>query len=54
MPHGKLSYETSHSNPLKRKALDQVRDAMGLKHYSYQTDQSYVAWTRRYVLLWRD
>ncbi|WP_425500604.1 phage integrase N-terminal SAM-like domain-containing protein [Sodalinema gerasimenkoae] len=30
--------------------LDQVRDAIRLKHYSYRTEQSYVAWIRRYIL----
>jgi integron integrase len=37
-------------NPPKRKLLDQVRDAIRLKHYSYKTEQSYVAWIRRYIL----
>jgi len=36
--------------PPKRKLLDQVRDAIRLKHYSYKTEQSYVAWIRRYIL----
>jgi hypothetical protein len=35
--------------PLK-KLLDQVRDALRLKHYSYRTKQSYVDWIKRYVL----
>ena len=33
-----------------RKLLDQVRDAIRLKHYSYRTEQSYVEWIRRYIL----
>lgn len=33
-----------------KKLLDQVRDAIRLKHYSYRTEQSYVAWIRRYIL----
>jgi len=33
-----------------RKLLDQVRDALRLKHYSYRTEQSYVDWIRRYIL----
>ena len=37
-------------DPPKRKLLDQVRDAIRLKHYSYRTEQSYVAWIRRYIL----
>ena len=36
--------------PPQRKRLDQVRDAIRLKHYSYKTEQSYVAWIRRYIL----
>lgn len=33
-----------------RKLLDQVRDAIRLKHYSYRTEQSYVQWVRRFIL----
>jgi hypothetical protein len=33
-----------------RKLLDQVRDVIRLKHYSYRTEQSYVYWIRRYIL----
>jgi len=33
--------------PQPRKLLDQVRDVMLLKHYSYRTEQSYVGWIRR-------
>jgi Phage integrase, N-terminal SAM-like domain len=33
-----------------KKILDQVRDAIRLKHYSYRTEQTYVAWIRRYIL----
>lgn len=36
--------------PRPKKLLDQVRDAIRLKHYSYRTEQSYVAWIRRYIL----
>ena len=36
--------------PQPRKLLDQVRDVMRLKHYSYRTEQSYVDWIRRYIL----
>jgi integron integrase len=34
----------------KPKLLDCVRDVLRLKHYSYRTEQSYVAWIRRYIL----
>lgn len=33
-----------------RKLLDQVRDAIRLKHYSCRTEQTYVGWIRRYIL----
>jgi Phage integrase, N-terminal SAM-like domain len=39
---------TMESQP--KKLLDQVRDAIRLKHYSYRTEQSYVGWVRRYIL----
>jgi site-specific recombinase XerD len=33
-----------------KKLLDQVREAIRLKHYSYRTEQSDVGWIRRYIL----
>ncbi len=33
-----------------QKLLDQLRDAIRLKHYSWRTEQSYVYWARRYIL----
>jgi hypothetical protein len=36
--------------PRPKKFLDQVRDALRLKHYSIRTENSYVAWIRRYIL----
>ena len=33
-----------------KKLLDQVREKIRLKHYSYRTENSYVAWIRRYIL----
>jgi len=32
------------------KLLDQVREAIRIKHYSYRTEESYVAWIRRFIL----
>jgi integrase len=29
--------------------LDQVREAIRLRHYSYRTEQQYLAWIRRYI-----
>jgi integron integrase len=36
--------------PKPKKLLDQLRDVIRLKHYSYRTEESYVAWIRRYIL----
>jgi integron integrase len=33
-----------------RRLLDQVRDAVRVRHYSDRTEQAYVAWIRRFVL----
>jgi len=35
----------------KPRLLDRVRGAIRTRHYSIRTEQSYVAWIRRYVLL---
>ena len=34
----------------KPKLLDQVRQAIRVKNYSYRTEQAYVLWVRRYIL----
>jgi site-specific recombinase XerD len=36
--------------PPKKKLLEQVREAIRLKHYSYRTEETYVQWIRRYIL----
>jgi len=33
-----------------KKRLDQVREAIQLRHYSYRTEETYVQWIRRYIL----
>jgi site-specific recombinase XerD len=33
-----------------KKLLDQVRDAICLKHYAYRTEETYVQWIRRYIV----
>ena len=33
-----------------KKLLDQVRDAIRLKHYSIRTEEAYVSWIKRYIL----
>lgn len=40
----------SSPEPRPRKLLDQVRDAIRLRHYSYRTEETYVQWIRRYIL----
>lgn len=37
-------------SPRLKKLLDQVRDVLRLKHYSYRTEQTYVYWIRRFIL----
>lgn len=32
------------------KLLDQIRDAILLKHYSYSAEKTYVNWSKRYIL----
>lgn len=36
--------------PKFKKLLDQLRDAIRLKHYSYSTEKTYVRWAKRYIL----
>lgn len=36
--------------PGKPKLLEQVRDVIRRKHYSFRTEQSYVDWIRRFIL----
>ena len=33
-----------------KKLLDQLRDAIRAKHYSYRTEQTYSDWCKRYIL----
>ena len=33
-----------------KKLLDQLRDALRAKHYSYRTEQTYIDWCKRYIL----
>jgi len=34
----------------KPRLLDEVRDAIRLRHYSLSTERSYIGWIRRYIL----
>jgi integron integrase len=35
--------------PRPKRLLDQVRDAIRLKHYSIRTEQAYIGWIKRYI-----
>ncbi|TKJ28954.1 MAG: hypothetical protein CEE40_10145 [Chloroflexi bacterium B3_Chlor] len=36
--------------PRPKRLLDQVRDAIRLKHYAYSTEKTYLYWAKRFVL----
>jgi integron integrase len=36
--------------PKGKKLLEQVSDAMRVKHYSYRTEKTYIDWIKRYIL----
>ena len=40
---------TSEPGPPKPKLLDQVRQAIRTRHYSYKTEKSYVGWIKRFI-----
>lgn len=44
-----ILYEHHRQDRAKPKLLDQVRDAIRLKHYSIRTEQSYIEWIRRFI-----
>ena len=51
--HLSRSVLMAHEPPLlkrPKKLLDQVSDAMRLKHYACRTAETYVQWIRRYIL----
>src|SRR5512142_2924413 len=35
---------------MAKKLLDQARDILRTKHYSYRTEETYIDWMRRYIL----
>ena len=37
-------------NTHSKKLLDQVRDRIRLRYYSYRTEESYISWMKRYIL----
>jgi hypothetical protein len=38
------------SSPKPKKLLDQLRDAIRIKHYSYSTEKTHVHWSKHYIL----
>jgi len=38
------------TSPKSKKLLDQLRDAIRIKHYSYATQKSYIHWAKRDIL----
>ena len=38
------------SSPKPPRLLDQVRDAIRLRHFSLRTEQAYVHWIKRFIL----
>jgi integron integrase len=38
------------NRPQEKKLLEQVRDAIRIKHYSLRTEKTYVEWIRRFIL----
>jgi len=35
---------------MAKKLLDQLSDALRIKHYSYRTEETYLDWVRRFIL----
>ena len=45
-----MDSESSAGAPAKPpQLLEQVRDAIRLRHYSYRTEQTYVQWIKRFI-----
>jgi Phage integrase, N-terminal SAM-like domain len=43
------SYPSPYGPNSTVKLLDQMRNALRVKHYAYRTKESYVQWVRRYI-----
>jgi integron integrase len=41
---------TGQPSPKSKILLDQLRDAIRIKHYSYSTEKTYVHWAKRYII----
>lgn len=49
-PKHQATTSTKMSDPKPKKLLDQVREALRTKHYSYRTEKTYVDWIKRYII----
>ena len=47
-PHGDPNHSEESHKPAR--LLDQVREAIRARHYSYRTEQTYVGWIKRYII----
>jgi integrase len=45
-----MPQQSRSSSPKPKKLLDQARDKLRLKSYTYETEKSYVGWIKRYIL----
>lgn len=50
MPENHASPQKPTSSPQGKRLLEQVSDALRVRHYSYRTEQTYIEWIRRYIL----
>jgi len=48
-----MPIQSPNSTPQGKKLLDQVRESLRVKHYSYRTEETYVEWIRRFILFHR-
>ncbi len=48
--HALLALPEYLMEPKPKKLLDQVREAMRLKHYAYRAEERCIQWLRRYIL----
>ncbi len=46
-----VARETTPVTPPKPRLLDRVRSAVRARHYSRRTEEAYVAWIKRHILL---
>lgn len=53
IPNSRTIQKYSEYCPMEKppkKLLEQVRDIIRVKHYSYKTEKSYISWIKRYIL----